>query len=169
MRGFHTLIRNASFPSPTNVGSHNPPPWRPTSSLTHRLVWLYTICNSPNRSRMRQNISYKGVESLKTTISANGELRLLHIDQIKSRVQQIKKTPCIRDPNSSRTTTRTRTRTNKTKQKCNETYRSKFRRFTLTGSMKLYIKLLHPIINHLHFVIAHHPVKTQKNPSKNSQ
>ena len=25
-RGFHTLIRNISFPSPTNVGSHNPPP-----------------------------------------------------------------------------------------------------------------------------------------------
>ena len=24
-RGFHTLIRNASFPSPTDVGSHNPP------------------------------------------------------------------------------------------------------------------------------------------------
>ena len=25
-RGFHTLIRNASFSSPTNMGSHNPPP-----------------------------------------------------------------------------------------------------------------------------------------------
>ena len=26
-RGFHTLIKNASFPSPTDVGSHNPPPF----------------------------------------------------------------------------------------------------------------------------------------------
>ena len=25
-RGFHTLIRNVSFPSPTDVGSHNPSP-----------------------------------------------------------------------------------------------------------------------------------------------
>ena len=25
-RGFHTLIRNASFPSPTDLGSHNLPP-----------------------------------------------------------------------------------------------------------------------------------------------
>ena len=26
-RGFHTLINNASFSSPTDVGSHNPPPF----------------------------------------------------------------------------------------------------------------------------------------------
>ena len=26
-RGFHTLTKNASFSSPTNVGSHNPPPF----------------------------------------------------------------------------------------------------------------------------------------------
>ena len=25
-RGFHTLMRNVSFPSPADVGSHNPPP-----------------------------------------------------------------------------------------------------------------------------------------------
>ena len=27
-RGFHTIIKNASFPSPTDVGSHNPSPFR---------------------------------------------------------------------------------------------------------------------------------------------
>ena len=48
-RGFHALIINASFPSPTNVGSHNPPPWGSTSSLTHRSVFAsYNICNSPS-------------------------------------------------------------------------------------------------------------------------
>ena len=39
-RGFHTLIRNVSFPSPTDVESHNPLPWRPVSSLG-----FDTICN----------------------------------------------------------------------------------------------------------------------------
>ena len=34
-RGFHTFIRNVSFPSSINVGSQNPSPWRPASSLTH--------------------------------------------------------------------------------------------------------------------------------------
>ena len=34
-RGFHTLIRNVPFPSPTDVGFHNPPPWEPASSLAH--------------------------------------------------------------------------------------------------------------------------------------
>ena len=29
-RGFHTLINNASFPSPTDVASHNPPLSRPS-------------------------------------------------------------------------------------------------------------------------------------------
>ena len=33
-RGFHTLIRNVSFSSPTNVGSHNPHPFR-----AQRLRW----------------------------------------------------------------------------------------------------------------------------------
>ena len=27
-RGFHTLIKNDSFPSPTDMGSHNPPPFK---------------------------------------------------------------------------------------------------------------------------------------------
>ena len=41
--------RNVSFPSPTDVGSHNPPPWRPASSLTYYLLsGSDTICNSPN-------------------------------------------------------------------------------------------------------------------------
>ena len=49
-RCFHTLIRNVSFPSPTDVGSHNPPPLGGlASSLTHRPVSGFnTICNSPN-------------------------------------------------------------------------------------------------------------------------
>ena len=29
----HTLLKNVSFPSPTDMGSHNPPPLGPTSSL----------------------------------------------------------------------------------------------------------------------------------------
>ena len=38
-RGFHTLIKNVLFSSPTNVGSHNPPPlWSPMSLLAPRLV-----------------------------------------------------------------------------------------------------------------------------------
>ncbi|MED6110524.1 hypothetical protein PIB30_043777 [Stylosanthes scabra] len=36
-RGIHTLIRHASFPSPTDVGLHNPPPsGSPASPLAHR-------------------------------------------------------------------------------------------------------------------------------------
>ena len=48
-RGFHTLIRNALFPSSTDVGSHNPPLRSLASSLAHRLVPdSNTICNSPS-------------------------------------------------------------------------------------------------------------------------
>ena len=48
-RGFHILIRNVSFPSPIDVGSHNPPLWGPASSLAHRLAPGFdTICNSPS-------------------------------------------------------------------------------------------------------------------------
>ena len=50
-RSFHTLLRNVSFPSPTDVGSHNPPPWGPASSLTHcPLFASNTICNTSNSS-----------------------------------------------------------------------------------------------------------------------
>ena len=46
-RGFHIPIKNASFSSPTDVGSHNPPPWGPTSLLAHRSVsGSDAICNS---------------------------------------------------------------------------------------------------------------------------
>ena len=38
-RGFHTLIRNVSFPSPTNVGYHNPPPLR-----AQRPSWQIAQC-----------------------------------------------------------------------------------------------------------------------------
>ena len=45
-RSFHTLIKNALFSSPTNVGSHNPPPLGPASSLEHRpMSGSETICN----------------------------------------------------------------------------------------------------------------------------
>ena len=50
-RGFHTLLRNVSFPSPTGVRSHNPPPWNPASSLAHRIVSDSNIIwNSSNPS-----------------------------------------------------------------------------------------------------------------------
>ena len=46
-RGFHIPIKNASFSSPTDVGSHNPPPWGPASLLAHRSVsGSDAICNS---------------------------------------------------------------------------------------------------------------------------
>ncbi|XP_022947150.1 calcium permeable stress-gated cation channel 1-like isoform X2 [Cucurbita moschata] len=34
------LVRNVSFSSPTIVGSHNPPPWGPASSMAHCLIPL---------------------------------------------------------------------------------------------------------------------------------
>ena len=37
-RGFYILIRNVSFPPPTDVGSNNPHPWGPASTLAHRLL-----------------------------------------------------------------------------------------------------------------------------------
>ena len=48
-RGFHTLIRDASFSSSTDVGSHNPPLLGLASSLAHRSVsGSDPICNSPS-------------------------------------------------------------------------------------------------------------------------
>ena len=54
-RGFHTLIKNASVSSLTNVGSHNPPPSGssvlrdPASSLAHHSVSdSDTVCNGPS-------------------------------------------------------------------------------------------------------------------------
>ena len=45
-RGFHILITNASFLSPIDVRSHNPPPLELVSSLAHCLLSnSYTICN----------------------------------------------------------------------------------------------------------------------------
>ena len=37
-RDFHTLIKNALFSSPTNMGSHNPPPLGPASLLAYPLM-----------------------------------------------------------------------------------------------------------------------------------
>ena len=48
-RGFHSLPRNASFLSPTDVGSHNLPPSGPALSLAHRPVSSCdTIYNKPS-------------------------------------------------------------------------------------------------------------------------
>ena len=46
-RGFHTLIRNALFPSQIDVGSHNPSPLG-ASLLAGTPLSVYAICNSPN-------------------------------------------------------------------------------------------------------------------------
>ena len=96
-RGFHTLIRNTSFPSPTNVGSHNPPPRGSTAKVSAS----YTICNSPSPplanivifelflsdfSRILKRVCQGEVNlegkrkrgSPKRTMSINGGLRLLH-------------------------------------------------------------------------------------------
>ena len=50
-RGFHTVIRNASLPSPTDVGSHNPPPFGP-NVLADTLpgVWLWYHLWQPKSS-----------------------------------------------------------------------------------------------------------------------
>ena len=59
-RGFHVLIMNVSLPSPTDVGSYNPPPLGPTFSPTHRPVSSSnTICNGP--SPLVANIVFFGL------------------------------------------------------------------------------------------------------------
>ena len=63
-RDFHTHIRNATFPSPFDVGSHNPPHWGTTSLLAHHPV----------------SGSYVGSHSeLKRTIYASCGLELLQM------------------------------------------------------------------------------------------
>ncbi|KAG7017794.1 hypothetical protein SDJN02_19660 [Cucurbita argyrosperma subsp. argyrosperma] len=51
-RGFHALIKNALFPSPTNVGSHNPPPFGSsvlvgTPSGVHSPFGLNVLAGTP--------------------------------------------------------------------------------------------------------------------------
>lgn len=41
--------------------------------------------------------------------------------------------------------------------------------FTFIRSLKMYIELLHAIIDHLHFVIAHHPIQTNPTKEKKKQ
>ena len=58
LRGFHTLVRNVLFSSPTHARSYNPPPWEAASSLTHLPVsnsdtrycplWLVTYRRRPH-------------------------------------------------------------------------------------------------------------------------
>ena len=45
-RGFHTLIKNVSFSSPTDVGSHNPLPFG-----AQRPCWHTTSCPPPFRAQ----------------------------------------------------------------------------------------------------------------------
>ena len=47
-RGFHTLIKNASFPSLTNVGSHNPPSLGGQRPRCRSVTGSDTICNCPS-------------------------------------------------------------------------------------------------------------------------
>ena len=51
-RGFHTFIRGASFPSPIDVGSHNPHPLGAQRPRLHtdRCLALIPFCNSPSPS-----------------------------------------------------------------------------------------------------------------------
>ena len=59
-RGFHTLVRNVSFPSPTDVGSHNP------SHLVAR--GFHTNVSFPSRTDVRfHNPSPLGVSILTST------------------------------------------------------------------------------------------------------
>ena len=46
-RGFHTLIKGVSFSSPTDVGSHNPPPFG-TSVLACTRSFLQSMWAPPN-------------------------------------------------------------------------------------------------------------------------
>ena len=62
----HTLIRNVSFPSLTDVRSHNPPPWGPASLLArHSVTVSDIICKSP--SLLLEDIVHFG--SLRIAIS----------------------------------------------------------------------------------------------------
>ena len=45
-KGFHTLIKGVSFSSPTNVGYHNPPPFRAQRAL----VPFSNRCGTPTKS-----------------------------------------------------------------------------------------------------------------------
>ena len=45
-RGFHTLIKNVSFSSPTDVGSHNPPSFRASVLASTRPI-LQSMWDSP--------------------------------------------------------------------------------------------------------------------------
>ena len=47
-RGFHILIKNVSFSSPTDVGSHNLPPSGPSILAGIPVSGSNTVCNSPS-------------------------------------------------------------------------------------------------------------------------
>lgn len=38
--------------------------------------------------------------------------------------------------------------------------------FTVSGSMKIHIELLHAIIDHLHLIVAHHPIQRKETESE---
>ena len=55
-RSFHTLIKNASFPSPTNMGSHNPPRGLASSLALVPLSNLQPMWDLTIQPRSRPNI-----------------------------------------------------------------------------------------------------------------
>ena len=55
-RGFHTLIKNASFPTPIDVGSHNPSPLGPVFSLAHCLVSTPFRCSASSLAHRPMSI-----------------------------------------------------------------------------------------------------------------
>ena len=54
-RGFHTLVRNASFPSPTDLGSHNLPPLGAQCFRWHtaRYLTLISFVTAPKSTATR--------------------------------------------------------------------------------------------------------------------
>ena len=63
-RGFHTLIKNVSFSSPTDVESHNPPPFeaqRPRERFPHPYKECFVLL--PNRCGISQSTSLRGLAS----------------------------------------------------------------------------------------------------------
>ena len=55
-RDFHTLIKNVSFSSPTNVGSHNPPPSVPSALAD--TCFLLNRCRTPQSTPLRSPTSF---------------------------------------------------------------------------------------------------------------
>ena len=51
-RGFHVVIRNVSFLSPTDVGSHNSPPWGPSVTIVVSRQQIWRLCDTHSQHRV---------------------------------------------------------------------------------------------------------------------